>query len=75
MNSSDRKRIQELTMACWWPSGVNPIKSPDWDSIADELCYLAESAITCRSDKTEQSEALRLVAIVRDEELAQALRS
>ena len=67
MKASDRKRMREMTMACWWPCRAFPMPEPDWGNIASELLCLAESARVCRNDLVEANEAVDLALIAMEQ--------
>lgn len=60
MTAKIRKELRENTMACWWPSAINPMKSPDWLNMAGELHSAAENAVICRGDYTEARQLMEL---------------
>ena len=66
MTKADRKRIQELTMPCWWPKGKYPlgqVPGPDWNSIKLELLGRAETARLGGFTETAE-EAQRLADLI-----------
>ena len=42
MTKFDRQAIKGMTMACWWPSKITGLKTPDWENIYGELDCLIE---------------------------------